>query len=153
MLSLSDSRISDFSAYQLYSLVIDVEKYPDFVPWCNESKILTSKDDIIEARLGIKFGIFSKSYISEIKHGVYKDNNYFININQKEGPFEYLKTNWDFIQQSEFKSLVTLKMEFEIKNKLIESVLGAIFDSTTNSMIEAFENRAKEIYGDSELSA
>ena len=149
MLKFVDSRTMNFTAHQLYSLVLDVEKYPEFVPWCNKATILSKMDQEIEAELGIRFGIFDKSYISKVTHGPSREDLYYININQIDGPFEYLKTSWFFTKKERLSSLVNFEMEFALQSQFIEKILSSIFDTAAHAMIGAFEKRAEELYGDS----
>ncbi|MDX1917180.1 MAG: type II toxin-antitoxin system RatA family toxin [Rickettsiaceae bacterium] len=153
MLKFADSRVMNFTAFQLYCMVLDIEKYPEFVPWCSNAKILLKERQEIEAELGIDFGIYSKSYISRIIHGISGEDQYYISIHQKEGPFEYMNTNWFFTKQEKFSTLVAFEMEFQLKSQFIEKILSAVFDNAANSMIVAFEKRAGEIYGKSESIA
>ncbi|MDX1924234.1 MAG: type II toxin-antitoxin system RatA family toxin [Rickettsiaceae bacterium] len=149
MLSFSDSRNLDFTAYQLYSLVLDVEKYPEFVPWCESCKVLSKEDQTIYAELSVRYGLFAKSYTSKIDHGVLSDEEYFVHIVQTQGPFEKLNTDWAFKKDGKFSSVVNYNMELALKSSFLENMLSTVLDSAADLMINAFEKRAQEIYGNS----
>lgn len=148
MHKFQDSKTLNYSNEQLYSIVIDVEKYDEFVPWCKSCTIVSKSEGEIIADIYIKSGFVSKSYRSFIKHGK-RGGEYFINISQISGPFDYLNTDWNFISESTSSTLVQFNIDFKFKSDLLNLLIGGVFDYASKEMISAFEKRAKELYGKS----
>lgn len=145
MPSFSETKILNYTARQLYDLVLDVKQYPKFVPWCEECKVLSIKEREIIAEVTAAFGPFKKSYTSLIKHGTY-DENYFVKVEQLTGPFEFLDTEWVFEKHDKFSSKINFNISFEFESNLVNGLISGIFENATKEMIIAFEQRAKEIY-------
>lgn len=146
MRKFKDSKILGYTAKQLYELVLDVEQYDKFVPWCSKCEVISKSEGQITADLSVKSGFISKSYRSSIAHGSNLDG-YFIEINQISGPFKYLDTKWYFKKMDDAKTKVDFAIDFEFESEIINMVIGGIFSNTSEKIIEAFEKRAKEIYG------
>lgn len=141
-----DSRIVNYTAEQMYDLVMDIEKYPEFVPWCNNCTILSREENYIIAELEASFGIFRKSYLSKINHGL-KDSNYYVHIEKISNQLKKLDTKWEFKKENELSSLVNFEIDFELESIIANNLISSIFHNTTKTIIEAFENRARRIYG------
>ncbi|MDX2050709.1 MAG: type II toxin-antitoxin system RatA family toxin [Rickettsiaceae bacterium] len=141
-----ESKKLDYTAYELYSLVIDIEKYPEFVPWCTEATILSNSENTVIAELFIKFGFVSHSYKSKIMHDK-TDEGYFVNITQEEGPFKYLNTRWQFKKDGNRSSIVDFEIELELDSQIHNLILEGFFPTATKIMINSFEERARRIYG------
>lgn len=146
MYSFKDSRTLNYTARQLYDLVLDVEQYNKFVPWCSKCVIISRSEHEIIADLSVKSGFITKTYRSQIKHGV-ENENYFIEINQLTGPFKHLYTKWLFEKKEKNSTYISFKIEFAFESELLNKLIGGIFEHASRSMIEAFEKRAKVIYG------
>ncbi len=146
MRKFKDSKILQYTAKQLYDLVLDVEQYDAFVPWCSKCEVISKSEGKITADLAIKSGFISKSYRSSIVHGSNLDG-FYIEINQTSGPFKYLDTKWHFKKIDDAKTKVDFAIDFEFESEIINMVIGGIFSNTSEKIIEAFEKRAKEIYG------
>jgi coenzyme Q-binding protein COQ10 len=141
-----DSRTLEYTARQIYDLVIDIEKYPEFVPWCSRCDIVSNQESEIVADLEVSFGPFKKSYISKITHGVLEDG-YYIYIEKISGQFRKLDTKWEFRKQGVSSCIVDFKIEFEFESIIASSLISGFFETATKVMIEAFEDRARSIYG------
>ncbi len=146
MHEFEDSKIMPYTAKELYDLVLDVEKYDAFVPWCSKCNIVDKSEGLITADLYVKSGFISQSYRSNITHG-FKDNAYFINIAQLSGPFKYLDTKWSFKEIDKTQTQVRFTIDFEFESEIINKLIGGIFSSSSAKIMKAFEKRAKEIYG------
>lgn len=143
MHSFKDSKLMPYEAKLIKDIIMDVEQYPLFLPWCNEAKILTRNNDFVTAKLGIIFKGFSESYISKIKFDE-ADEQYCIFVEAISGPFEYLKNIW-VIKKDEKLTKVDFSIDFKLKSKILDLVIGMVFSSATEKMILAFENRAREL--------
>lgn len=144
MNSHKEQVFSPYSKDQIYNLVMDIEKYPEFLPWCYSARILSQKDDIITAELTINFKAFTYSYVSEIN--VTKNSeDCLIEVKQKQGPFKRLLNIWH-LKAVENGSLIDFTIECELKNPILGGVLKLFFDIAYKQMMQAFIKRAKEVY-------
>ena len=147
MPSLSQIRTIKSPAKSMYELVMDIEKYPEFLPWCKQAKIIeVLSPENLRADLLINFKSFFEKYRSDVKHGKLGENSYFIDVVAIEGPFKKLVTKWIFKELEDQKSCeVEFFIEFEFSSILLSKMIGMIFESASKKMINAFEERAKAI--------
>ncbi|WP_067514972.1 type II toxin-antitoxin system RatA family toxin [Endozoicomonas ascidiicola] len=143
MPKISRSALVTYSAQQMYDLVSDIESYGEFLPSCAGGKIISQEGDQLEAILEVaKAGIRqSFSTRNKIVPGV------SIEMNLLEGPFKHLSGIWTFTQLGDEGCKVSLELDFEMSNKFTAATLGALVGQMMNSMVDAFSNRAKQIYG------
>lgn len=158
----SDTRRLNFTARQIYDLVIDVEKYHEFVPYCSKCNITGREENLIYADMEVSFGFYQKSYSSRIEYGVrerdsevmlnqvqdIRSQGYFISITQVSGPFTKLNTDWTFVKDGKNACVVQFDIEFEFESGIANMLIGSVFDEATKIMINAFEERARSIYVD-----
>lgn len=131
------------SAEQMYELVNDVESYPQFLPWCRSTRLL-SRDaerlcgELEVARAGVsqKFSTCNRLYPYER-----------IDIELKEGPFRKLRGGWRFTALREDACKVELELDFEFSGRLINRAFGAVFAQIANTLVDAFCKRANEVAG------
>lgn len=143
MTTVEKSALVKFSALQMFSLVEDVEAYPEFLPWCSGSRILSRKDNVIEAELIIAKGGFNKSFATRNQ----SDPGGRIAISLLNGPFSYLEGVWDFMPLREDASKISLNLQFEMNGKLAALAFGMVFNQICNTMVSSFTQRAKHLYG------
>ena len=143
MTVVEKSALVKFSAHQMYDLVEDVESYPDFLPWCAGSRIISRNEDVVEAELEIAKGGFSKKFTTKNK----MDTGGKISISLVNGPFSHLEGVWNFMPLREDASKISLDLEFEMSGKLASLAFGAVFHQICNTMVSAFTQRAKQVYG------
>lgn len=129
-------------ALKMYELVNTVEHYPEFLPWCADSTVIKRSETTMEAQLIIKRAAVSTSFITQ-NHMVPGER---IEIALKEGPFRSLNGCWTFQALTEEACKVTLNIQFEIENPLLKSTLGKVFEQIATTMVEAFCNRADQLY-------
>jgi ribosome-associated toxin RatA of RatAB toxin-antitoxin module len=130
-------------AHLMLQLVEDIESYPRFLPWCQASRILRRSDDTVEAELEIMRGGFRKSFTTRNK----RVSSQEIRMSLIKGPFSHLEGVWTFVPLREDASKIALNLEFEMIGKLSNLAFGAVFNQLCNSMVGAFTQRAKELYG------
>lgn len=142
MPSVNQQALVPYSAAQMYQLVNDYEHYPEFLPGCVASQTLQRGDDFLIGELTI-----SKAGIRQT-FATYNQliENQAIRIQLKEGPFQSLQGEWRFVEIDDHCCQIELKLEFEFANSLIAMAFGQIFNHLTQKMIDAFKQRAKEIY-------
>ena len=138
----AEEKHSPFTAQQMYNLVADVEKYPEFLPWCMATRIKSHEDNVMIADMVIGFKLIREKYTSEITLIPNKQ----VNINYKNGPFKYLNSHWKFIEDENGGCLIDFFIDFEFKSALLQKLMGAVFNEAVHLMMSAFEKRAKELY-------
>ena len=126
-------------------MVLDIEKYPEFVPFCQDSKVYKRKQTgdltLIVADLTIGKGPFIDTYKSDVKYNK-KDNTIFVtNI---DGPLNYLENNWKFIEQGDLTE-VTFDVDFEIKNSFLNILMTKSFQFGLEKIADAFQKRAESL--------
>lgn len=143
MINFTVDKLLPYSSVQIYDLVIDINSYPDFLPWCLSAKEYgTSKKKFI-ADLEIGYNFLKESFTSEVQANSPKR----ILSTAISGPFKVLNNEWLFKDLSNNQCAVKLKIEFEFKSAIIHGMIGKIFENTSRTMIDAFEERARSLYG------
>ena len=130
---------------KLINFVLDIEKYPEFIPFCIDSKVFErndKKDEIaIIADLTIGKKPFIDTYKSDVRYNKKDDTIHVTNIG---GPLNHLENNWKFIQKDDFTE-VHFDVDFEIKNKLLDMIMTKSFEFGLNKIADAFQERAEKI--------
>ncbi len=149
----SDSRILPYTADQMYALVADVERYPEFLPWNSAARIRarTPRPDgseVVEADLVISFKVFRERFGSRVtlwpaRHRI--DTEYL------DGPFRYLKSGWSFADLPARDGQgggckVDFFVDFEFRNAILGKVIGVVFGEAMSRIVRAFEERARVLY-------
>jgi len=146
MPSLTQSKTLPHSAKKMYDLVMDIEKYPEFLPWCKQAKIVEKiSEENLRADLLINFKSLFEKYRSDVKHGNTALGHYFIDVVAIEGPFKKLVNKWEFQEIADGKCEVKFFIEFEFNSFLLTKMLGTIFERATEKMMNAFEERAEKL--------
>ena len=134
------------SKENLIKMVLDIEKYPEFVPWCINGKVHETKDkgEIIEivADLTIGKSFFNETYKSFV---IYNKNSDIILVKNIDGPLKYLENKWFFKQQGE-NSEIDFQINFELKNKILNLFMIKSFDIGLKKIADAFEKRAIQLF-------
>ena len=143
MHSFKEQRIMPYNFELIKDIIMDIEKYPDFLPWCDHATILSKTDQYITAELTVSFKSFSENYISKVL--LEKNNDeYIIQAEAISGPFEYLQNIWN-IKRHNNASIVNFSIDFQFKSKILNKLIGIVFSKATEKMIAAFEERAKNL--------
>ena len=131
---------------QLIQMVLDIEKYPEFVPWCLGGKVHSRNEssDLIEIKADLKVGksIINETYTSLVLYYKEKDKILVTNI---EGPLTHLKNEWRFKEINNSTQL-EFDIDFELKNNLLNTIMKRSFNFGLNKIADAFEKRALELY-------
>ena len=142
----SVKRLIECKKDQLIDLVLDIEKYPDFVPFCLGSHVFQRNDEgnqiSIVADLTIGKGPFKDTYKSDVQYN--KDEN-LINVTNIGGPLKHLENKWKFIE-SDNGTEILFDIDFEIENKFLNLVMKKSFQFGLNKIADAFQKRAEELY-------
>ena len=146
----SVKRLIECEKKDLIELVLDIEKYPEFVPFCFDAKIYENKQDgdlqKIIADLTIGKGPFKDTYKSDVAFNKKTDSIYVKNI---EGPLNHLTNNWTFSDNNNGITEVTFDIDFEIKYKFLNSLMVVSFQFGLEKIADAFQKRAEELFGNS----
>ena len=141
----SVKRIIDKKKDKLIDFVLDIEKYPEFIPFCLGSKVYDRKEEnnkiLIIADLTIGKGPFSDTYKSDVR---FNKNDDTINVTNLEGPLKHLQNNWKFIENNNMTE-VYFDVDFEIKNKFLNLLMEKSFEFGLNKIADAFQKRAETI--------
>lgn len=142
MHKVNHSALLPYSAAQIFKLVDDIESYPEFLPWCVKTDIHQRVDSQVEATISLKKGPFTHSFTTK------NTNKEFdaIRMELVEGPFKHFDGLWQFEVLADSACKVTLMMEFEIENGLLNLAFAKFFDQVANAMLDAFSSRAREVY-------
>lgn len=142
MKQVSRSALVSFSAEQMFDLVNDVARYPEFLPGCSGSRILETSASGMVASVDVSKAGISKTFTTanELVAGE------AILMSLVDGPFKTLKGGWFFTALDEQACKVELKLEFEFSSKMIELAFGKIFNELTGNMVNSFTKRAKQVY-------
>ena len=130
---------------KLIEFVLDIEKYPEFIPFCLGSKVYERKEEnnkiFIIADLTIGKGAFRDTYKSDVR---FNKNDDTINVTNLEGPLKHLQNNWKFIENNNMTE-VYFDVDFEIKNKFLNLLMEKTFEFGLNKIADAFQKRAETI--------
>ena len=132
---------------QLIDLVLDIEKYPDFVPFCIGAKVHERKEKgdllLLIADLTIGKGPFKDTYKSDVKFNKEKDSIYVTNL---EGPLKHLENKWQFKEENKITE-VSFEVDFELKNDFLNIIMTKSFQFSLDKIADAFVKRAEELFG------
>ena len=131
---------------QLIDLVLDIEKYPEFVPFCVDAKVYEKKDKgnllLIVADLTIGKGPFKDTYKSDVQYNKKEDS---IFVTNHDGPLKHLENTWLFKEQNNITE-VSFDVDFELKNEFLNLVMTKSFQFALDRIAEAFQKRAEDLF-------
>ena len=143
----AEKRILPYTPEQLFELVAAVDRYPEFLPWCVGSRIVRTEGPVIYADLIIGFRMFREQFTSK----VILDRPRRIDVSYTRGPFRYLNNHWTFNPIGEDSCEIDFYVDFEFRSRVMQKLIGALFNEAVRRMVAAFENRAGQLYGTSGL--
>lgn len=138
-----EERLLPYKPRQLYDLVADVARYPEFLPWCQAARVRQKDERLMIADLVIGFKMVRERYTSRV---VLDPEQLTINASHAEGPFKKLENHWRF-EAVEQGCLLKFHVDFEFRSRLLQRLIEVFFEQATHKMVAAFEARAKELYG------
>ena len=143
MRSVNRSALVPYTTREMFALVDDVESYPEFLPWCNDAEVHRRDENSVEATLELHKGSMSKHFTTRNHRHEFES----IDIELIGGPFRHLSGGWRFTPLGEQGCKVTLKLDFEFDNLLVDMMFGSYFQETCNSLVDAFTGRALRVFG------
>ena len=146
MSSTSIKKIISCNKKNLIDMVLDIEQYPKFVPWCLEGKIQEKKntEDFVEIKADLKVGkkFLNETYSSLVLYSKKKD---LITVTNIKGPLKYLKNEWKF-KEINNKTQIEFSIDFELQNNFLNIVMKKYFNFGLNKITDAFEHRALKLF-------
>jgi coenzyme Q-binding protein COQ10 len=139
----AEKKILPYTPQQMYALVADVEKYPEFLPWCLASRIRKREGAVMFADLIIGFKMVRERFTSRVE---LNESERRINVQYTDGPFQYLNNHWIFLEH-EGGCCVDFYVDFEFRSKMLQKIMGLLFNEAVRRMVQAFETRADNLYG------
>ena len=127
----------------MFDLVNDVEAYPEFLPWCRQSRVLESSDNHMRAEVGMSLAGISRSFTT--RNTLQRPDRIMLHL--VDGPFRHLEGEWQFIALREDACRVTLELTFEVSSRLFGMALTPAFEKVGNSLVDAFSRRADALHG------
>ena len=137
-----ERRVINHSPLNLFKLVSDVKKYPEFLPWCLGARVKNNSKNNFDADLIIGFKIYKEKYSSQV---ILDHVNKKIIVNYKDGPFEHLDNYWIF--KDNMKGCeVEFMVDFKFKSVFLQTLMETLFSEAVRRMVGAFEKRANELF-------
>ena len=146
MKTVNKSVLIWYSPAEMYALVTQVDKYPEFLPWCDHAQVLATDADGVTAEVGIAFSGIRQTFTTRNTH--VPDQK--VGMKLVKGPFSQLEGEWRFLpvgNGSERACRVELTLHYGFDNVALAALVGPEFDRIASSMVEAFVARAEQVYG------
>lgn len=140
----AERRVLPYSAEQLFDLVVAVERYPEFLPWCRAARVLERHDNWFRAEMIIGFRMITERFGSRVDH----DRPHEILVTPTSGPFRRMTNSWRFTDLEEGACAIDFHVDFEFRSRLLNRLMGALFHEAVKRMVSAFESRARALYGE-----
>lgn len=138
----AERRIVPYTPEQMYNLVADVEKYPEFLPWCVDVEIRSKRGNVIEADTAVGFRALREKFLSRV---TLAPQDKRIEVEYLNGPFSYLNNHWVFHRHPKGCE-VEFYIDFEFRSRMLQLVMGAVFNEAVRIMVRSFESRARQLY-------
>lgn len=143
-----ERRIVRYSADQMYDLVADIVKYPDFIPWCvgmrvREGRVVDGSGELV-ADMIVRFNVFRETFRSRVR--LHKPAH-TIDVDYLDGPFRRLENHWRFEDRPEGGSIIDFRIAFEFRNPLLQATAMGLLDKAFARLADAFIARADDVYG------
>ena len=127
----------------MFALVSDVDTYPQFLPWCSDAQVLEKQDDEVMARIAFAVSGVSKSFTTRNHH----TPGHRIEMQLVEGPFSDLRGYWQFDPLGDSGCKISLSLKYNFSSRMVRLVVGPVFGQIANSLVDAFQQRAAQVYG------
>ena len=129
----------------MYDLVVDVRRYPEFLPWCDHSRVITETEDGMTAEIGMAFKALRQSFVTRNEHVPGRE----VRLHLVKGPFSRLEGQWTFTpigEEGESACRVELSLHYAFKGPMA-TIVAPLFNRIANSLVDAFVKRAEQVYG------
>jgi ribosome-associated toxin RatA of RatAB toxin-antitoxin module len=134
-----------FSAQEMFALVTDIERYPQFLPWCDQASVLDQHEHGMTARVGISIGGIRQGFTTRNRHTCGRQ----VQMQLVEGPFSRLDGQWNFspLGEQERACKVEFTLRYDFDSAALAALVGPVFDKIAGSLVDAFVKRANQVYG------
>jgi coenzyme Q-binding protein COQ10 len=139
----AERRRLPYRADQLFELVADVERYPEFLPWCVGARIRERKGNLIVADLIIGYRMVRERFTSR----VLLDRPRRIDVSYSEGPFRHLDNHWLFEPQPDGSCILDFYVDFAFRSRMLQKIIEMLFNEAVRRMVSSCEGRARALYG------
>jgi coenzyme Q-binding protein COQ10 len=142
----AEKRRLPYSPEELFHLVADVERYPEFLPWCLAARIRKREGDVFWADLVIGFKMVRERFTSRVSLDAAASR---IDVTYSDGPFKYLNNHWLFepVDGADACTLIDFYVDFEVRSRMLQKLIQPLFSEAVSRMVQAFEKRAIQLYG------
>jgi coenzyme Q-binding protein COQ10 len=145
----AEKRAMPYTPEQLFELVERVDRYPEFLPWCIAARLKSREDNVAIWDLVIGFKMIRERFTSRVTlQPPAPELHPRIDVVYADGPFRYLNNHWIFERQPDGTTVIDFYVDFEFRSKLLQSIMGLLFNEAVKRMVAAFETRARQLYGD-----
>ncbi|WP_299443806.1 type II toxin-antitoxin system RatA family toxin [uncultured Rhodospira sp.] len=138
----AEKRFVPYTPQEMYDLVADVERYPQFLPWCLASRIKKREGNVFHADLVVGFKMIRERFTSRVT----LTSGERIDVAYTEGPFHYLNNHWIF-EPAEKGCTIDFYVDFEFRSAFLQRIMGSLFNEAVRRMVAAFDKRAEQLYG------
>jgi coenzyme Q-binding protein COQ10 len=138
----AEKRLLRYTPEQMFDLVADVGRYPEFLPWCVGARVISRSESELIADLTIGFKLFRETFRSRVA----LERPGHVHAQYLNGPFRYLTNHWRFTAAPQGTE-VDFFVDFEFRSRLLQAVIGTVFNEAVRLMVRAFERRALQLYG------
>lgn len=145
----TEKRRVPYTPEQMYELVSSIERYPEFLPWTSAVRIRsrairTGGGETVDADMVISFKVFREKFGSRVD---LRPDEQKIDVAYLDGPFKYLNNHWYFIENDDGSTTIDFFVDFEFKSRILQSLIGVVFNEAMQRIVRAFEARAEALYG------
>ena len=139
-----ETKIVPYSAEQMFDLVADIERYPEFLPWVIASRKLRSEPDGALHEIAVGFKMVREKYTSRVT----LDRPHTIKARFVRGPMRHLRSDWAFTPRADGGCEIEFELDFEFKSRILQKLIGPLFHDAIMRMVRSFEGRARALYGE-----
>jgi coenzyme Q-binding protein COQ10 len=140
----AEQRHLPYTQRELFELVARVDRYPEFLPWCTAARITTRAANVFHADLVVQFKVFRERFGSKVTLHPHSQ----IDVEYIQGPFRYLNNHWRFIEADDGGCIIDFYVDFEFRSRVLQKLIGLLFNEAVSRMVGAFEKRAHDLYGE-----
>jgi coenzyme Q-binding protein COQ10 len=138
----AEKKFLPYTPTELFDLVADIERYPEFLPWCVGTRIRSREGNVVVADMIIGYKAFRERFTSRVTLA----RPARIDVAYSEGPFKYLTNHWIFVPEAA-GTTIDFFVDFEFRSRILQALIGVVFGEAVRIMVKAFERRAEVIYG------
>lgn len=139
----AEKRVVPYTPEQMFDLVAQIERYPEFLPWCVAARIRSRQGSELVADLVIGFKVFRERYTSRVM----LERPRRIHVSYLEGPLKHLTNHWVFEPHPSGGTEIDFYVDFEFHSKMLQTLIGTLFHEAMRRIVAAFEQRAQRLYG------